>query len=144
MYIYIYICWSKQSNHRLGNEELSFVEKFCYLGLVMIVNCRDDKDIKKQFMRQNAVGNMLLMKFSFAPIESKVQVSSHIVTPFMDVLFGVIHSRTLIKLPVSYSDTFKHLINVPRYTWSILAFAMNGTNHINVVFRNLPTAWWAE
>ena len=36
---------------RLGNEELSFVEEFRYLGHVMTADCRDDKDIKKQFMR---------------------------------------------------------------------------------------------
>ena len=36
---------------------------------------------------------------------------------------------------VSYSDTFKRLINVPRYTSSSLAFVMNATDHINVVFR---------
>ena len=39
------------------------------------------------------------------------------------------------KLTVSYSDTFKHLINIPRYTSSSLAFAMNATDHIKVVFR---------
>ena len=37
----------------------------------MTANCRDDKDIKKQFMRQNAVDNMLVMKFSFAPIANE-------------------------------------------------------------------------
>ena len=30
---------------RLGNEELSFVEEFCYLGHVMTADYRDDKDI---------------------------------------------------------------------------------------------------
>ena len=39
------------------------------------------------------------------------------------------------KQPASYSDTFNRLINVPRYTSSSLAFAMNATDHINVVFR---------
>ena len=43
---------------RLGNEELSFVVEFRYLGNIMTADCRDDKDIKKQFRRQNAVGNM--------------------------------------------------------------------------------------
>ena len=33
----------------------------------MTADCRDDKDIKKQFRRKNAVGNMLVGKFSFAP-----------------------------------------------------------------------------
>ena len=38
-------------------------------------------------------------------------------------------------LTVSFSDTFKRPINVPRHTSSSLAFAMNATDHINVVFR---------
>ena len=59
---------------RLGNEELSFVEEFRYLGHIMTADCRDDKNIKKQFRRENAVGNMLVRKFSFAPIEAKIQL----------------------------------------------------------------------
>ena len=47
----------------LGNEELSFVEEFRYLGHIMTTDCRDDKDIKKQFRRQYAVGNILVRKF---------------------------------------------------------------------------------
>ena len=57
---------------RLGNEELSFVEEFRCLGHIMTADYRDDKDIKKQFRRQNLVGNMLVRKFSFAPIEAKI------------------------------------------------------------------------
>ena len=37
---------------RLGNEELSFGQEFRYLGHVMTADCRDDKDIEKQLMRQ--------------------------------------------------------------------------------------------
>ena len=36
----------------------------------MTADCRDDTDIKKLFKKQNAVMNMLVGKFSFAPIES--------------------------------------------------------------------------
>ena len=59
---------------RLRNEELSFVQEFCYLGHVMTTDCQDDNDIKKQFMGQNAVGNMIVRKFSFAPIEAKIRL----------------------------------------------------------------------
>ena len=59
---------------RLGNEELSFVEEFRYLEHITTADCRDDRDIEKQFRRQNAVGNMLVRKFSFASIESKIQL----------------------------------------------------------------------
>ena len=63
--------------------------------------------------------------------------SSHIVTPLTDVLFNWRHSyqNSIIKLTVSFNDTFKRLINVPRYTSTSLAFAMNATDHINVMFR---------
>ena len=36
---------------RHGTEELSFINKFCYLGHIMTADCRDDKGIKKQFRR---------------------------------------------------------------------------------------------
>ena len=57
----------------------------------------------------------------------------------MDVLIGVIHTRTVCirKLIVSYSDTFMRLINVPRYTSSSLAFAMNATDHFDMVFLQI-------
>ena len=76
---------------------------------------------------------MLVRKFSFAPIEIKIHCSSRIVTPVMDVHFGVIHLRTLSENLLSVIVT--HLINVPRYTSSSLAFSMNATDHINVVLR---------
>ena len=59
---------------RLGNEELSFVEEFRYLWHITTADCTDDKDIKRQFKRKNAVGNMLVRKLSFAPIEAKIKL----------------------------------------------------------------------
>ena len=59
---------------RLGNEELTFVEEFRYLGHVMTANCGDYADITKQFRSQNTVGNMLVRKFSFLPLEAKIQL----------------------------------------------------------------------
>ena len=120
-----------------GNEELVFVEEFRYTYRhVMTADCRDDKDIKKQFRRQNAVGNMLIRKFSFAPIEAKFQLFKSYRYPIYGcALWRHSYQNSVRKLTVSYSDTFKRLINVPRYTSSSLAFAMNATDHINVVFR---------
>ena len=92
--------------------------------------------LKKQFKRQNAVGYILARKFSFAPIEAKIQLFKSYCYP----IYGCAHWRhayqnSIRKLTVSFSDTFKRLFNVPRYTSSSLAFAMNSTDHINVVFR---------
>ena len=67
----------------------------------------------------------------------KSNCSGHIVTPFMDMLFSVIHSRvtlleSLLSVIVTHSSA---LLTSPRYTSSSLTFAMNGTDHINVVFH---------
>ena len=120
---------------RLGNKELSFVEEFRYLGNILTADCRDDKDIKKEFRRQNAVGNMLVRKFSFAVIEAKIQLFKSYCYPIYGCALCC-HSfqNSIRKLTLSYSDTFMRLINVPRYTSQSLAFAMNATDHINVVF----------
>ena len=93
--------------------------------------------LKKEFMRQNAVGNMLVWKFwSFAPIEAKLQPFKSYCYPIYGCAFWR-HScqNSIRKLIVSFSDTFKRLINVPRYTSSSLVFTTNSTDHINVVFR---------
>ena len=72
--------------------KLSLVEELRYLGRVITADCPDDKDIKKQFRRQNTVGNMLVRKFSFEPVAQKYNCSSHILAQFMDVLFRVIYT----------------------------------------------------
>ena len=128
---------------RLGNEELRLVEEFRYLGNIMTADCRDDKDIKNQFRRQNAVGNMLVRKFSFAPIEAKIQLFESCCYPiYACALWRHLFQNSIRKLTVSYSDTFKRLINVPRYTvwhlrWTQLTISMWCS-------ANLRTAWWAE
>ena len=103
----------------------------------MTADCRDDKDIKKQFMSQNTVGNMLVRKFSFAPIEAKFHLFKSYCYPIYGcALWRHSFQNSIRKLTVSYSDTFKRLINVSRYTSSSPAFAMNATDHINVVLQN--------
>ena len=140
---YVYRSNQKKSQGRYSttvgheNEELSFVEEFRYLGHVMTADCRDDNDIKKQFIKQNEVGNMLVRKFSFLHIESKLQLFKSYCYPIYGCAlwshwYQNIHC--IRKVTVSYSDTFKRLINVPRYTSSSLEFSMNVTDHINVVF----------
>ena len=77
---------------------------------------------------------MLVRKFSFTPIEAKIQLFKSYCYPIYGcALWRHSFQNSIRKHTVSYSDTFKHLINVPRYTSSSLAFAMNATDHINVV-----------
>ena len=87
----------------------------------MNADFRDDKDIKKQFRRPNAVGNMLVRKFSFAPIKAKIKFFKSYCYP----IYGCALRRhsfqnSIRKLTVSYSDTFKHLLtsnDIPARVW---------------------------
>ena len=90
------------------------MEEFRYLGHIKTADSRADKDIKKQFRRQNAVRNMLVRKFSFAPIDTKIQLFKSLCYPIYEsALFHHSFQNSIRKLTVSYSDTFKRLINVP-------------------------------
>ena len=83
----------------------------------MTADCRDDKDIKKQCRRQNAVGNMLVRKFSFAPIKAKIKLFKSYCYPIYGcALWCHSFQNSIRKLTVSYSDILKCLINIPRYT----------------------------
>ena len=93
-------------------------------------DCRD-KDIEKQFMRQNAVGNMLVRKFSFAPTGAKIQLFKLNWYPIYGcAVCHHFYKNSIRKLTVSYSDTFQRLINAARYSSSSLVFAMNATDYI--------------
>ena len=64
----------------------------------MTADCRDDKDIKKQFRRQNVVSTKHWSGSSHLHLlRQKSNYLSHIVTSFMDVHIGAIHSRTLLE-----------------------------------------------
>ena len=109
-------------------RNFALVEEFRYLGYVMTADCRDDKDIEKN----NSGGKMQLATCGSGNsqlhlyIEAQMQLFKSCCYP----IYGCDR-----KLTDDNSDTFKRLSNVPRYTSSNLAFAMNATDHINVVFR---------
>ena len=53
----------------------------------------------------------------------------------MDVLIGVILTRTILENLLSVIVTHSYDLNVTRYTSWSLASAINATDHINVLFR---------
>ena len=86
---------------------------------------------------------MLARKFSFEPIEAKIQLFKSCCYPIYGcALWRHSFQNSIRKLTLSYTDTFKRRINVPRYTSSSLAFATNSLKlTISMWFsENLPTA----
>ena len=98
---------------RLGDEELSFVDEFRYLGHMMTAGCRDDKVVVKQFRRKNAVYYLLVRKFSFAPMEAKIQLFRYCYPIYGCALWSHSYQNSIRKLTVSYSDTSNDLLMSP-------------------------------
>ena len=120
----------------LGGDELSYVDSFKYLGHIISSDCRDDLDVSNQFQRQNAVGNMLVRKFSFAPLEAKIQLFKSYCYPiYCNSLWRNMYQYSIQKLTTSYSDTFKRLVGARRSDISSTVFAQNSSDHIKVNLR---------
>ena len=61
----------------------------------MTADCRD-KYIKKPFMRKNAIGNMLVRKFSFAPTEAKIQLFKSYCYPIYGYALGPVSLTAIV------------------------------------------------
>jgi hypothetical protein len=121
---------------KLNGVTLSYVDEFQYLGHIITADCTDNKDIAKQTRRQNAVGNMLIRKFSFASKEVKIQLFKSYCYPiYCNALWKDLFHYSVRKLNVSYNDTFRRLMQVPRSTTASMVFAQNQCDHIKVLFR---------
>ena len=122
-----YVCSSGRSNHRVGTQQESGSEmrNLALSRSFVTRTCRDDKDIKKQFRRQNAIGNAVGKSGSsyLHLLRQKSNCSNHIITPFIDVLFGVIHSRILLESLLSVMVTHSSVIlaspDTPARVWHL-------------------------
>ena len=107
---------------------LSNVEEFRYLGDIMNADCRDDKDIENQWAISWSMVNLqLTIRWSecshLHQWKQKANCSSHIGTPLMDVLFGVIHTRTLLEnlqsVIVTHSSVLLTSPHTPARVWHL-------------------------
>jgi len=127
----------------LNDVPLVYVDEFKYLGHIITSDGRDDRDISKQFRRQNAVGNMLVRKFGFAPKEAKIRLFKSYCYPiYGNSLWRSYYQYSMNKLSVSYNDTFKQLMCEPRFVSSSAVFAQNYTDHLKVVLRKSSYSLW--
>ena len=122
-YVCMVVVRPKQSQGRFstrvrqGNEELSFVEEFRYLGHVVTADCGDDKDIK------NNLGGKMLLAVCWSGsshlhlyTDAKIQFFKLLPNLWMCSLasfLSKLYYKTYVLL-TSLTYTCKRLINVPR------------------------------
>ena len=121
------VCWSDKSNDRvvtlhvrIGNEEFSFVAEFRYLGHVMTADCRDGKDIEQQFRSSGGKVQFAISLSGSTHLHGGNSIVQVILLPNLWMCSLASFILELSENFVIYSDTFKRLINVPKYTSSSL------------------------
>ena len=130
---------------RLGNKEHGFVEKFRYLGHSWLQTAE-----MISILKNNSGGKMKLAIcwwwcFHLYLLRQKSNCPSHIVTRFMDVLFGVIHTRTLLEnlltVIVTHSRALLTSPDTPARVWHL-----RWTQLVKSMWcsANLLTSWSAE
>ena len=89
----------------------------------MTADCRDDKDIKNNSAGKLQLAICWLGSFYLHLLRQKSNCSRCIVTLFMDVHFGVIHSRTLLKnlltVLVRHSSVLLTSSDTPARVWHL-------------------------
>ena len=130
---------------RLGDEELHFVDNFCYLERVMTADCWDDKDIGKRFRRQNAYGHELVRKFSFGSTEAKI-----LFKPYCYPIYGCalwrdsyVHNslKNLLSVIATHSNNLLMFPNTPVRVWHLRWTPLTISMWCSA---NLLPSWWAE
>ena len=118
----------------LGNYELNNMwTSFGILGMSLILTF---VIIRMSIKSQNAVCNMLIRNFSLSPIDANIQLFKSPCSSIYRCAFWCNSFRyTIRKVTVNYCDTFKRLVNVPRYSRPSLAFLVNSADNIKVVFQ---------
>ena len=135
-----YVCWSGQNNHRVSSQQESGSE-MTNLALLRNFVTWDISWLQTvetmRILKNNSGGKMQwAICWSGNPhlhlLRQKSNCSSHIVTQFMDVLFGTIHSKTLLESLLSVIVTHSSVLltspDTPARVWQT-------TDPINLVFR---------
>ena len=125
-----YICWSCQSNHRVGSRQKwarkCGTQLWSRSFVTQDISCRKTVEMTR-ILKNNLGGKMQLAicwsgSSHFHLLRKKSNCASHIVTPFMDVFFGVIHSRTienLLTVIVTHSSILLTSPDTPARVWHL-------------------------
>jgi len=100
---------------KLSNNNLSYVEKYKYLGVV-ISSCRSDNfDIQRAVQSQYTQGNRLIRKFSNCSKEVKLCLFRSYCSTFYGLhLWRNFSKVSFQSIKVAYNNCFRHLMGIKR------------------------------
>ena len=121
---------------RLQNDELGFVNEFCYLGHIISHDLSDNADIEQQRRKLSVRGNILLRNFNFCEKGTKIQLFKSYCSSFYGSTLWYNYSQEKIRrLKVCHNDILRQLIGVPRCASASHQFVSNNLRSFNVLRR---------
>ena len=108
---------------------LEYVEKFTYLGHVIIEDFNDDEDVKKETRNLCARGNALIRTFYFANFDVKIRLfTTYCFSFYCSPLWNNFRVATLSRLRVTYNNIMRRLAGVPPWHSAREMFVHSGVD----------------
>ena len=100
----------------INSHELSFVNKYKYLGIITLNTFMDDEDISRQMRSLYIRGNLLSRNFGFCSDTVKVQLfKTFCSNMYCSHLWSSFKKCTLNKLRVAYNNCLRRLMSIPKF-----------------------------
>ena len=121
----------------LQGEQLSFVDEFKYLGVVIVSNLSDDVEMGKRVRSIYAAGNTLISNFRKCDESTKILMfKTYCYNVYGMSLWSSYRVTSHARIKIAHNDIFRTLMNVPRFDSASSLFVQKGVNNMDVLLRN--------
>lgn len=122
----------------LGEEKLALVDRFNYLGHLIVTDFSDDGDMIKEMRKLCARGNSLIRKFKFCNIDVKCTLfKSFCYSLYCASLWSDYKQSTFQRLKVNYNNILRRLMGVPVYSSASFLFGSLGVKSLGELLRTV-------
>ena len=123
---------------KLNGIMLNFVDRFVYLGHVLVPTLSDDEDISRQYRSLCSRANMLKRKFCFCSLNVKICLfNSYCATLYTSHLWTSFKSCTMRKFTVCYNNAFRIIVGLRKSCSASAMFVNNGVLSFGELYRKI-------
>ena len=130
------ICIGNFPEVKMGYETLKYVNSVKYLGHVICSNLYDNDDIDRQVKSVYIRGNTLFRKFNKCEDEVKCKLfQAYCTNLYCSSLWCTFTLVSMDRLRVAYNNTFRLLLNLPRWCSASGMFSLTSVPSFSAIMR---------